>query len=511
MLPPEVLLPVDALETKSIKIRPWHDTVSVEQAFSGLVAKESGRNALSSSFVGAARLFLFLCGSKFKAELKYRADPVVVRSTEEKSNPLGTPWVHSAQLGGLTPSHSIYYRITSKDGNDKTHTTPIYEFKSKAESNIVKNIRFAAFGDMGVNYTAQWTANQLTQLATSKPQLDFILHLGDLPQLDFILHLGDLAYTFGNWTKWNVWFDMMEPVASRTPYMIVPGNRDEEHFLRERFSMPTPFNLNNENPSCLEKNQVYYDFDYGLVAVVTLPFRGAGSKSNYEGCPQLFEWFEQTLERYHNRIEDPQDPLRWLVVAIHTPFYSSSDGHPSADRTYGGNKALKDMIEHLFLKYKVDIGVFGDDHNYERTHPVFDDQVDSVGITEKGSRVYNNPKSTMHFLIGTGGINLDGWLNPNHPPEWSAYREISHGFVLFDATSSSISGTFVRSSDGSRVDHFVIYKDSHGTCLENNWTVTGGLQLSQSITFWVIAVISGTAIFWFKKRGFSHIPFSKGR
>ncbi|PRP73226.1 hypothetical protein PROFUN_16912, partial [Planoprotostelium fungivorum] len=28
-----------------------------------LVAKESGHNALSSSFVGAARLFLFLCGS----------------------------------------------------------------------------------------------------------------------------------------------------------------------------------------------------------------------------------------------------------------------------------------------------------------------------------------------------------------------------------------------------------------------------------------------------------------
>jgi hypothetical protein len=45
---------------------------------------------------------------------------------------------------------------------------------------------------------------------------------------------------------------------------------------------------------------------------------------------------------------------------------------------------------------------------------------------------------------------VDGWLSPLQPP-WSAFRELSHGFLKFVCTRSSCKAQFVRVEDGGDV------------------------------------------------------------
>jgi len=451
---------------------------------------------------GKTKMDQYALYGRYRGELKYTAVPEVSQSLVEEANPLGTAWTYRAEMGGLSPFTTVYYKIVSKSNNGSTHETQVYQFKSKPESNSIDRVQFAGFGDVGVTEGALMTAKRLEQLALSKPS-----------ELDFVVHLGDLAYSFEHWHKWNTWFHRTEPIASSTPYMIATGNHDWDHIVKDRILMPRPFHSGYNHAECLTKNNMFYDFDYGLIGVVVLPYR-----KPYTGCPQLLEWFEQTLERYHHRIQDDRDPIRWLCVAMHTPFYTSSNGHVDKTTGIAGNKALKDMIEHLFVKYQVDIAIFGDDHNYERTYPVFDDTPDTdvTRVKDKEGRnvsVYNSPKKPMHFLIGTGGTDLDGWQHPT-PPAWSAYREINHGFVHFDVTPTTLSGRFVRSKDGSEQDHFQIIKNRDGRSDPRQYTrddTRNGLKISRDLVFWIIAVVSGTAVFCYKKRG-SFIGFeSKGK
>lgn len=155
-----------------------------------------------------------------------------------------------------------------------------------------------------------------------------------------MLHVGDLAYAFGNFTKWNMWFDRIEPTSARVPYMISPGNRDEDQIVTERFRMPP----NSMNPSSF-----YYSFDYLWVHVVSISI-----KDDYSKGSEQYRWLEQDLQQANLNIQNAANPLRWILLIGHTPLYSSSDGH---DR---GNKELKASIEELLYRYKVPLAIWGD-------------------------------------------------------------------------------------------------------------------------------------------------------
>lgn len=37
------------------------------------------------------------------------------------------------------------------------------------------------------------------------------------------MHAGDMAYGFGNFTKWNAWFENTQSISAYVPYMICAG------------------------------------------------------------------------------------------------------------------------------------------------------------------------------------------------------------------------------------------------------------------------------------------------
>jgi hypothetical protein len=206
-----------------------------------------------------------------------------------------------------------------------------------------------------------------------------------------------------------------------------------------------------------DKQNFYYSFDYLWVHVITISI-----KDDYSPGSEQYLWLHQDLERAHERVLDSNDQIKWIIVLGHTPLYSSSNGHT------GGNKELKKAVEPLFLEYGVDLALWGDDHVYERTYPIYDEQEDTSSITiRKVYRthyeythlpVFVHPKKPIHLLTGTAGIGLDGWLS-EEKPSWSAVREIEHGHVKIAIGRDILKVEFIRMSDKMRMDEFWISKE----------------------------------------------------
>jgi len=139
-------------------------------------------------------------------------------------------------------------------------------------------------------------------------------------------------------------------------------------------------------------------------------------------------------------------------------MYSSNgdgDGH-------GSEIEFREAMEPLLFEYGVNLAIYGHDHHYERTYPVFQEEVYSNN-SGNISNPYYNPDATIHIVAGNSGREVyDGLVEPQ--PEWSAYREVSYGYTKFDATKTSINYKFIRNSDGSIGDEFWLFNtDSSGS------------------------------------------------
>ena len=134
-------------------------------------------------------------------------------------------------------------------------------------------------------------------------------------------------------------------------------------------------------------------------------------------------------------------------------MYSSNgdgDGH-------GSEIEFREAMESLLFDYNVDLAIWGHDHHYERTHPVFEEEV-YANNTGTHSDPYYLPGATIHIVAGMSGRSVyDGLEEP--APEWSAYRELSYGYTRFEVTKSgTLHYEFVRNSDGKVSDEFWIVR-----------------------------------------------------
>jgi predicted MPP superfamily phosphohydrolase len=84
---------------------------------------------------------------------------------------------------------------------------------------------------------------------------------------NFILHTGDLPYAWkGQENKWDEWGRLVEPLSSKVPYMVTPGNHEDNYnFMsyKNRFSNITGVNSQSNN-------NLYYSFNYGHIHFISL-------------------------------------------------------------------------------------------------------------------------------------------------------------------------------------------------------------------------------------------------
>lgn len=135
----------------------------------------------------------------------------------------GTSVMHTAVLQLLAPRKTYYYRC----GNNDDGWSEVFHFVREGETMPdVETVTFLTYGDMGVHFK------------TSGAVLDAIQQRESLDSIDFIFHAGDLAYAFKNMTRWSVFLERVQPIASQVPYMVCAGNRDDLADVDKRYFRP---------------------------------------------------------------------------------------------------------------------------------------------------------------------------------------------------------------------------------------------------------------------------------
>ncbi len=268
-------------------------------------------------------------------------------------------------------------------------------------------------------------------------------------QPDVVLHGGDMTYS-ARGDGWDEWFGMVEPVASRVPWMPAVGNHDayecqvggtlprlyEERCgideYRARFALPN-------------EPAVGYTFDWGPVRILSLDTEAYHyqNRSKYAVDPPT-DAREQ--EAYAAKVL-AERPDAWTIAFFHRPAYSSAN--------HRSDMGVRGHLSPVLEAGGVDLVLQGHDHSYERTWTMRDSTVMARGNTTiEGT-------GTVYVVGGGGGAQL--YTNFSMPqPEWSAYREAVYEYVIIEATADRLD-VKAMALDGRVVDAFIIIRAAPAT------------------------------------------------
>ena len=319
---------------------------------------------------------------------------------------LWTTCTHTVTLTDLEPNTTYYYRVGG-DGE----WSDVFSFNTLSEN--PEKIFIGAIADHGTSSNAQETTSNMEE-----------------EYLDLVIHAGDISYAngagsgngVGDQSVWDEYQNQIENLASK---YAEPYGFDA---YESRFFNPGP-------------NSFWYSFDFEFIHFVSI-----SSEHDYESGSSQYSWLQNDLEDANENREN----VPWIVIFAHRPMYSSNgdgDGH-------GSEIEFREAMEVLLYDFQVDLAIWGHDHHYERTYPVFEENVysnNSGSISEP----YYKPGATIHVVAGMSGRSAyDGLVEPK--PAWSAYREVAYGYTMFEATKTSINYKFIRNNDLNVADEFWI-------------------------------------------------------
>ena len=418
-------------------------------------------NGLTSEMViqwGTQEDTTLSCPSDSNVEYGTSSDELNQSATGDDDMYLWTTCIHTVTLTELAPNTTYYYRLGGSG-----EWSDIFYFDTPEEN--PETITIGALADHGTSSNAQETTNNM-----ANDNFDLVIHAGDI---SYANNLG-AGNGWGDNTVWDEYQNQIEIVASKYPHMYAPGNHEEDDdpygfdAYETRFYNPGP-------------NSFWYSFDYEFIHFVSV-----SSEHDYEPGSTQHNWLQGDLENANNNREN----VPWIVFFAHRPMYSSNgdgDGH-------GSEIEFREAMEPLLFEYGVNLAIYGHDHHYERTYPVFQEEVYSNNSGNM-SNPYYNPGATIHIVAGNSGREVyDGLVEPQ--PEWSAYREVSYGYTKFDATKTSINYKFIRNSDGSIGDEFWLFNTDSSNFTDDgeNNRMNKSLSSLSFIQTIIIFVVSTTII-----------------
>jgi predicted phosphodiesterase len=189
-------------------------------------------------------------------------------------------------------------------------------------------------------------------------------------EVDFVINVGDIVETGSVISQYtNEYFEPFSNLTDKVPFYVSIGNheRDAKWFYRY-VSYP-----GNEN---------YYSFDYG-----NAHFTIVDSNKDLSPGSKEYEWIKNDLASSN---------AKWKFVAHHHPPYSS-DSNDYGNTAYGLSERMAPEVVSLiplYEEYGVDVVWCGHIHDYERTWPIREGEVD------EGNGV-------IYIQAGGGGAELE--------------------------------------------------------------------------------------------------------
>ncbi|MCB9290053.1 MAG: metallophosphoesterase family protein [Lewinellaceae bacterium] len=236
---------------------------------------------------------------------------------------------HSATFTGLQPETMYAYRVGSGE-----YWSEWFQFTTASREE--KPFTFLYFGDAQNEIKSMWSRCIRQAYST-------------MPDVDFLLHAGDLINRANRDEEWGEWFYAGGWIYGMKPNIATPGNHEYARNLLGQRTLsdlwrPT-FTLPLNGPEGLEETVFYIDYQGTRLISLNTPAIYA-DKATIQAQEA---WLDSILQN---------NPNRWVIVTHHHPVYSTAKGRD--------NEEVREAFQPLYEKYGVDLVLQGHDHSYGR-------------------------------------------------------------------------------------------------------------------------------------------------
>ena len=344
-------------------------------------------------------------------------------------------FTHTTEMDELIPDTSYSYQV----GNAEHGWSDIFKFQSAPDH--TRTVRFVGFGDQDISKAGKNTSYYVKKEVEENGS-------------EFTLHFGDLGYALGKGWVWDRWGSMVSPGAAIAPYMVSVGNHELDHTQGDDPSGEEAFNpwwwTNGKHASNGEcgvptfvrwgsaiptdnhgggGKKMWYSFDWGNLHVVMMD-----SEHNWQSGSNQHIWLDKDLSAV-NRTKTP-----WVVVTSHRPVYTTQ---LCIIPDYVVSRFMRQALDPLFEKHKVNLVLVAHLHGYERTC-----------LIKRGECVENG--GTQHITIGSAGASLDICGDSPILGPYSKAGTNQWGYLRVEASEERMKLEFVLDKDGSVWDSYEV-------------------------------------------------------
>jgi len=345
---------------------------------------------------------------------------------------------HTAVMRHFLPNTRYYYTF----GNDRSGFSEEYSFVSPPLTHSRSNVSLVAFGDMGKGEVDGSEEHWL-----EKPSLQTTANiLSILEEINLVLHIGDISYAVGYSSQWDSFMQQIEPIATRVSYMTLPGNHERDYPNSGSYYNGTdsggecgvPYDSRFPMPGYTPAKP-YYSFDYGNIHFLMM-----STESDFTLNSKQYYFIANDLARV-DRTKTP-----WIIFSGHRPMYVDSKYDSSTDADQPVAKLLRQSIEPLLLKFRVNLCLWGHHHSYQRSCPVY--QENCQNKSSKGGSQY-----PIHVIIGMAGQSLTQNLEDKLPPWMVIVDNQEYGYSRIFTNESTLHFQYFSNYGNVLRDEFYIH------------------------------------------------------
>lgn len=322
---------------------------------------------------------------------------------------------YGATLTGLQPDTEYMYKIVPDDSNT---TAPPRYFKTAG----APQFSFLWFSDAHAYTPIPARVKNLNTVLDAALEID--------PSVDFMFSTGDVVAWGGSYSFWKKLFE--QPFAANYMFADVIGNHD--WMMRRNGGNSKFFAVAHNNPTNGYPGQegICYWFIYSDVLFITL--NNEEMKTNAQALADAKAWAADVIQKQKGE-------YKRIVLAEHYQWFDGRNGKTSWYAQW------KDFCD----EHHVTLALSGNNHVYQRTHTLWDDQVVSSGL---GTVYMAAPSSDGERGVEAGSLTMNA---DKLACTYSSHLKSSDnqvktiGCVLVDVSPDSIKTRLVYLDDNGQV------------------------------------------------------------